>query len=193
MDLMTLLETRRTYRRFDQYKKISSEIIDEILTAQRFASSACNQQKLRYLVVKSPGLVEKVFSLTRWAALLPPEIGTPKDGEHPSLFILVLYDRRKKNKWIDTDAGLAISNMTLAAWNHGVGSCIMDNINRKGLHELLNLDDVIEIHSAVAFGYPLHVSNVVSPKSKDDLNYYLDDSNNYCVPKLSVKDVAQII
>lgn len=160
MDLMTLLETRRTYRRFDQYKKISSEIIDEILTAQRFASSACNQQKLRYLVVKSPELVEKVFSLTRWAALLPPEIGTPKDGEHPSLFILVLYDRRKKNKWIDTDAGLAISNMTLAAWNHGVGSCIMDNINRKGLHELLNLDDVIEIHSAVAFGYPLHVSTL---------------------------------
>lgn len=46
MDLMTLLETRRTYRKFEQYKEIPSEIIDEMLTAQRFASSACNQQKL---------------------------------------------------------------------------------------------------------------------------------------------------
>lgn len=193
MDLMTLLETRRTYRRFDQYKEIPSEIIDEMLTAQRFASSACNQQKLRYLVVKSPELVEKIFPLTKWAALIPTEIGTPKDGEHPTLFILVLYDRRKKTKWIDTDAGLAISNMTLAAWNRGVGSCIMDNIDRKGLRKLLNIDEMTEIHSAVAFGYPLHQSNVVLPKSTDNLNYYLDCSNNYCVPKLSVEDVIQIL
>ncbi len=28
-------------------------------------------------------------------------------------------------QYCDTDAGLAISNMTLAAWNHGVGSCII--------------------------------------------------------------------
>lgn len=193
MNLMELLETRRTYRRFDQNKKISSEIIDEILTAQRFASSACNQQKLRYLVIKTPELVEKVFPLTKWAALLPPELGTPKDGEHPSLFILVLYDRSNKSKWIDTDAGLAISNMTLAAWNHGVGSCIMDNIDRKGLHELLEIDDMTEIHSAVAFGYPEHCSNVVPPKSNDDLNYYLNDRKDYCVPKLSVEDVAKIL
>lgn len=193
MDLMTLLETRRTYRRFDQYREISPEIIDEILTAQRFASSACNEQKLRYLVVKSPELVEKIFPLTKWAALLPPEIGTPKDGEHPALFILVLYDRRKKTKWIDTDAGLAISNMTLVAWNRGVGSCIMDNIDRKGLRDVLHLDENMEIHSLIAFGYPTHQSKIVDPEDSKKLGYYLDSNRDYCVPKLPLKDIVTFL
>ena len=186
MDLMTLLETCRTYRRFDQYKKIPSEVIEEILAAQRFASSACNQQRLRYLVVKTPELVEKVFPFTKWAASLPPEIGTPKEGEHPTLFILVLYDRRKKNKWIDTDAGLAISNMTLAAWNHGVGSCIMDNVDRTKLRQVLELNETLEIHSVIAFGYPSHHSTVVAAEDEKKLGYYLDVNRDYYVPKLPV-------
>ncbi len=44
-NLMDLLKTRRTYRRFEQ-KEISQEIIDEILEAARLASSAANTQPL---------------------------------------------------------------------------------------------------------------------------------------------------
>lgn len=190
IDLMELLASRRTYRRFQQDKKIPEAVLADILTAQRLASSACNQQRLRYLVIKTPELVEQVFPLTKWAALLPPEQGTPKEGEHPVMYILVLYRRSQKNKWLDTDAGLAIGNMTLAAWNHGVGSCIMDNIDRPGLTQLLKLDEDVEIHSAIAFGYPQHQSQVV--EAKEDLRYYLDANRDYCVPKLAVSEVAEI-
>ena len=98
----------------------------------------------------------------------------------------MLYDRRKKNKWIDTDAGLAISNMTLAAWNHGVGSCIMDNVDRTKLRQVLELNETLEIHSVIAFGYPSHHSTVVAAEDEKKLGYYLDVNRDYYVPKLPV-------
>ena len=51
MDLMKLLEGRRTYRRFKQ-REISPEIVEEILVAARLASSAANKQPLSYVVPK---------------------------------------------------------------------------------------------------------------------------------------------
>ena len=133
-DLMNLLKERRTYRRFCQ-KPISEEILAEILTAARYASSAANKQPLSYVVVKTPQKVQEVFAETKWAAYLPKEQGQPKAGEEPVLFIGVVQNL-KINPNCDTDAGLAISNMTLAAWNHGVGSCIIGACNRQKLSEL---------------------------------------------------------
>ncbi len=75
MDVMRMLAERRTYRRFLQNKEISQDIIDGILTAQRF----------KYVVVKTPKVMEQIFPLVNWAARLPKELGTPKDGEHPTL------------------------------------------------------------------------------------------------------------
>ena len=118
-NLMELLRTRRTYRRFEQ-KEISQDIIDEILTAARFASSAANRQPLNYIVITEPNKVSEVFLHTKWAGALPPEQGQPKENERPVLFIAVV-ENQDINPDCDTDAGLAISNMTLAAWNRGVG------------------------------------------------------------------------
>ena len=77
MDLMTLLKSRRTYRRFEQ-KPISEDILQDILTAARYASSAANKQPLTYVVVQSPEKVKEVFKLTKWAGYLPAELGQPK-------------------------------------------------------------------------------------------------------------------
>ena len=37
----------------------------------------------------------------------------------------------------NTDTGIALANITLAAWASGVGSCIMGAINKPALSELL--------------------------------------------------------
>ena len=68
MELMELLKLRRTYRRFKQ-EPISDKIIDEMLTAARYASSAANLQPLSYVVVKSQQKVKEVFEHTKWAGL----------------------------------------------------------------------------------------------------------------------------
>lgn len=134
---MELLETRRTYRRFEQ-REISQDIIDDILTAARLASSAANRQPLTYIVIKEPDKVAGVFAHTKWAGALPPEQGQPKEEERPVLFIAVV-ENLAVNPDCDTDAGLAIGNMTLAAWNRGVGSCIIGACNKPALAEMFGL------------------------------------------------------
>ena len=189
MDMMQMLAERRTYRRFLQDKPIPQDIIDDILTAQRCASSAANLQPLTYVVVKTPEVVEQVFPLVNWAARLPKELGTPKDGEHPVLFVAVLYEKDKKTGWTDTDAGLAISNMTFAAWSHGVGSCIMGSIDREQISKVLGIEERFAIHSVIAFGYPAHQSKIVDLEG--DISYYLDENLDYCVPKRSLEEVVR--
>ena len=51
--LMELLKTRRTYRRFRQ-REIPQETVEEILEAARLASSAANRQPLSYIVMREP-------------------------------------------------------------------------------------------------------------------------------------------
>jgi nitroreductase len=187
MDVMELLETRRTYRRFAQ-KAVPQDVVDDILEAARVANCGANRQSLRYLVIQKPEDIANVFSLTKWAAALPNGIGTPKEGERPTLFIAVLQDTSIPC-YNDIDAGIALANMTTAAWAKGVGSCIMASINRPALTKLFHLKEKLVLHTVVAFGYPTHKSILVDIKDGDK-NYYLDENNDYCVPKYAKKDIV---
>lgn len=187
-NLMDLLRTRRTYRRFRQ-KEISQEILEEILTAARLASSAANKQPLSYIVIREPKKVAEVFAHTRWAGALPPEVGQPKEGERPVLFIAVI-ENQNINSCCDTDAGLAISNMTLAAWNRGVGSCMIGACNKPALSEMFGLTEKQVLHTVVAFGYPSHMSHIVDMEDPEQFKYYLDEKKDYVVPKRKLEDVV---
>lgn len=187
MELMELLEGRRTYRRFLQ-KEISEEIIGEILRAARLSSSAANKQPLSYVVIRSGDMVNKVFACTKWAGYLKPEDGQPGEDEKPVLFIAVV-ENLDINPDCDTDAGLAIANMTLAAWNRGVGSCIIGACNKPRLSEMFGLTEAQKLHTVVAFGYPSHKSRVEDVKD-GDIKYYLDENRDYVVPKRQLEDVV---
>ncbi|MGN0353983.1 MAG: nitroreductase family protein [Muricoprocola sp.] len=188
MELMELLKTRRTYRRFEQ-KPVSEEILQEILLAARYASSAANKQPISYVVVKEPEQVKEVFGYTRWAGYLPAEQGQPKEGEEPVLFIGVV-ENVEMSSFCDTDAGLAIGNMTLAAWNHGVGSCIIGACNKPKLSEMFGLTEHQKLHSVVAFGYPSHKSYIEDMK-EGDVKYYLNENRDYVVPKRKLEDLVK--
>lgn len=62
MDIMELLKTRRTYRRFKQ-DPVPDSVVENILTAARYASSAANKQPLSFVVVKSPEMVKRPFRI----------------------------------------------------------------------------------------------------------------------------------
>lgn len=191
--LMELLKTRRTYRRFDQTKKIPDDAVNDIVRAQQYASCGNNRQPLRYIVVRDEKLVDEIFGITRWAASLPPEQGQPKDGEHPVMFVVVLEDNKLKNAITGTDAGLAISNMTLAAWNHGIGSCIIANVKKDALKELLSIGEEYTVNCVVAFGYPTHKSTIVEVGNDEKLSYHLDDNRDYVVPRKKIEDVVKFM
>ncbi len=192
MDLMEFLKTKRTYRRFEQNRPISDEVLADMMEAARLSSSAGNQQPLRYLVVRSKKLNEQVFPFTYWAAALTDEIGRPKEGRHPVMYWAVLCEKDSKNSSIGVDAGLAMGNIIDAAWYHGVGSCMMGNINRDKIREILQIDPSMEILYMIAFGYPAHESTVISPDASGKLAYHMDEQENFYVPKRELRELFEV-
>ena len=188
MDMMELMKTRRTYRRFTQ-EPVPQEVLDDILLSTRYSSSAANKQPLRFIVIKDKEKVDEVFQYTTWAGQLPKELGWPKDDERPTLFIAVI-ENPEISAWCDTDTGIALANMTLAAWAHGVGSCIIGACNKPVLSEMFGLSEKEKLHSVVAFGYPTHKSTIVDPEEDGKLNYYVDDKVDYYVKKRKLSDTV---
>lgn len=192
MNLQELFETRRTYRRFDQTKLIPQAVVDDVKNALRLSSCAVNRQALRYIFVRSQDVISQLFDYTHWAGALPPELGQPKEGEKPTLLVFITLPKALKSANTDIDAGIAMANSTMAAWNHGVGSCILKNLNYNEIKEVLGLGEDVELHSMIGFGYPTHKSTVV-PMKNGEFKYYIDDNRDYYVPKLSVDELVKEI
>ena len=191
MDLMELLATRRTYRRFAQ-KPVPADVIADMVEAVRLSSCGANRQAVRLVIAASPEVVAQIQPLVKWAAYLPPEQGTPKPEEQPTLFVAMVQDTTIPGD-LDTDTGIALANLTLAAWAKGVGSCIMGAIDRPRLAQLLGLAETENLHSMVALGYPAHASHVVPMTESTGIKYYLDENRDYCVPKRSAEEIARYL
>ena len=191
MNAMELLTTRRTYRRFAQ-KAVPQDVVNDIVQAVRLSSCGANRQAVRLVLVQSPEMVAKVQPLVKWAAYLPPEQGNPKADELPTFYAAVVQDTAIPGD-LATDTGIALANMTLAAWGKGVGSCIMGAINKPALSELLGIAAPDKLAFMVALGCPTHAARVVPMTEETGIKYYLDENGDYCVPKRSREELARSV
>ena len=189
MSIIEKMQSRRTYRRFEQ-KAVPQNVVEDIVEAVRLSSCGANRQAVRLVVIQNPETVAKVQPLVKWAAYLPPEQGTPKADELPTLYVAVLQDTSIPGD-LNTDTGIALANMTMAAWDSGIGSCIMGAINRPALTELLDIKEPEKLAFMVAFGYPTHKSYIVPLTEETGVKYYLDENRDYCVPKRSKEELAK--
>ncbi len=186
-ELMELLKGCRTYRRFKQ-DAVPEEALKDILEAARISSCGANRQSIRYVVVQKREDIEQINAKVHWAAFLSREEAAPAPDELPTLFIAVCQDSSVQGA-SEADLGIAMSNMCLAAYSHGIGSCMMGAIDRKSIGAYLKLPEGISLSYMVAFGYPAHKSLIV-PVENGDKKYRLDANKDYLVPKLETKDIV---
>lgn len=188
MDFKELSVKCRTYRRFNQ-DPIDPAILDELMENVRIVSSAMNGQVLRYVVVKDPALVKALQPAIHWAAALPKELGTPKEGEQPVAFILVCKEAHA-NPWSDIDAGIAVRNIALNACSYGIRSAILGAVEWNKVTSLLEVPENWKPRLLMALGYPSCESHIVEVPANGSIKYYLDENKNYCVPKRALKDIC---
>ena len=189
MDLKELYKGCRTFRRFLQ-EPVPEDVLDEMMENARIASSAANKQPLRYVVVTDPDTVARMQDLVRWGGAVPKELGTPKEGEQPTAFIILT--KEPGNSWADIDIGIAVNTLATTAWARGIGSCIMGAINKGGIARLLDIpEEEEEVKLALALGKPAHKSTVVDVPESGKLAYYLDENRDYYVPKRALADIVR--
>jgi nitroreductase len=185
MDIREIIKQRRTIRKFKQ-DPIPQEILRDLVDCARLAPSASNMQPLEYIVVSQKEICDKVFENLSWAGYIAPN-GTPKEGERPTAYIVILINKSRATKWIGHDIGAAFENILLGAWGLGIGSCVIASVNRKNIREILNIPFEYEIDTVIALGYKAHES--FAEDNDDTVRYYLDENGNYHVPKRPLEKI----
>lgn len=188
MNVYDAILQRRAIRKYKQ-RPIPEETLRKLVNAARLAPQARNLQPLKYLVVNDPKLLDDVFACTRWAAQLSD--GTPKDGERPTAYVVLLVDKEiigSDYKGYDIDAGAAGANLMLAAVGEGLGSCWIGSVDRERLRAVLRIPDRYIVHTMISLGYPAEKS-VAEDAVDGSVRYYRDASGTLHVPKRPLDEV----
>lgn len=187
MDVYDTILSRRSIRRFQQ-KPIKIELLKKFVNAARLAPSAANLQPLEYFIVNEKEPCAEIFKTIGWAGYIKPK-WTPSENERPVAYIIILSKDTSKD-WNIRDASLSAENIVLTAESEGVGSCILLNVNKARIKEILKIPDNLFVDSVIALGYKAEKS--VVEEYKDSVEYWRDKEQVLHVPKRKLEDIVHV-
>ena len=187
MKLKELIKKNRSYRRFNQNYKVSTETLISLIDLARISPSARNAQPLKYYISNTPDKNELIFTKLSWAGYLT-EWNGPIEGEKPSAYVVLLVDKSISNNHY-CDDGIAAQSIMLGATETGLGGCIIAAIDRKALSEELKISDNLEILLVLSLGKPIEEVKLELIDKSGDFKYWRDENQVHHVPKRSLDDI----
>lgn len=182
-----LIEKNRSYRRFNEERKISRETLRNLVDHARLSASAANKQPLKYILSNEAEKNNKISPALSWAGYLNDWSG-PKKGERPPAYIIMLADKKiSEDYW--ADPGIAAQSILLAATEKGLGGCILGAIDREKLRSKLMVPDRYEILYVMAIGEPKEKVVLETIGTEGNIKYWRDDDGVHHVPKRSLDEI----
>lgn len=150
MNVFEAIKERRSIRQFTQ-EPIEKETLERLLDAARWAPTASNQQRWRFVVVTSPSVKELVKKFS------------PGIFAMPSAFIVICVEKAPGARpgaevtgWFVSalaDCAIAAQNIMLAAYELGIGTCVALSYAKVAVREILNLPENVEPLFVITLGY----------------------------------------
>ncbi len=184
--LYDLVRKTRSYRRFKEDEAVDMEILRYLIDLARLGGSARNVQPIKYVLVNTPALNERIFSHLGWAGYLKEWPG-PDKGERPAAYIVCLLDTRISRE-AECDLGITTQNLLLGASEKGLGGCRIASF-APGLKSVLQLDDHLKILLVIALGKPVEEICLDELEPEGDIKYWRDEDQVHHVPKRSLQEV----
>jgi len=146
MEVLQAIRDRRSIRQFTD-EPLGKEVLEKLLDAARWAPTASNQQRWRFVVVTSPSVKELIRQFA------------PGIFIAPAAFIAICIEKAPDaNPWAEAtylaDCSIAAQNILLAAHEMGIGSCLALSYAKVAVQEILNLPEHVEPLLIVALGRP---------------------------------------
>jgi nitroreductase len=140
MDVFDAVKTMLAVRTYEQ-RAIEEEVVTRILQAARLTASSQNKQHWDFVVVREPQTLQKLGRLAPYGSYIA----------NAALAIAVVVPDRSIGY---VDGARAVQDMMLVAWEAGVGSNWVGNVNTTEIKELLNVPQDRLLLTVVPFGYP---------------------------------------
>lgn len=140
MEVREALRTRIEVREYAD-RPVADGVEREVLEAARLASSGRNTQHWRFVLVDDD---DRLADLGE---------ASPTGGWVAGAAFAVAVLTDPDLDFHEIDAGRAVTHMQLAAWDHGVGSCLYTT-DAAAAERLLGVPDDAALTAVVGFGYP---------------------------------------
>lgn len=185
--LKHLVQSSRSYRKFDNSATISMRILEELVELARLCPSAANKQPLRFILSTSKADNDAIFACLKWAAYLTDWKG-PAPAERPSAYI-IMVNTAKDWDFAKFDVGIMAQTMLLGAVEKGFGGCMIGAIDREKLRAHFSLDPEFEISLVLALGKPVEDVRIVDVPQDGSIKYYRDEAGTHYVPKRNLEEL----
>ncbi len=132
-----------------------ADVKRKVLEAGRLTASGINSQHWRFIVVEGKNdlkMLAEDSTTGKWVA-----------GAN---FAIIILTNPKYNFHL-IDAGRALQDMQLAAWNSGVVSGVYTGVNREAMSKDFGVPSGMNISAVVGFGHPTR--KIIGRKSRKPL------------------------
>ncbi|MFN2304593.1 MAG: nitroreductase family protein, partial [Anaerolineales bacterium] len=187
MDLQTLVQKSRSYRRFDETYRIEGDTLRALIQLAQFSPTGNNMQPLKFWLSNTPETNALIFPHLGWAGSLKDWKG-PDEGERPTAYIIILGDTDIQINF-GVDYGIAAQSIMLGAAEMGLGGCMIGSARREDLRIDLGIPERYKVLLVLALGKPTEVV-VTEPIGEDGkVRYYRDAASVHHVPKRSLDEL----
>ena len=144
MDVYEAIRTRLTVREFKP-DPVPDDVVDKLVRAGQWTASSRNLQPWHFIVIRDRDTLAKIGSIAssgRFVADAPMAIAIAMENA----------DRA------DLDAGRAMQQIELVAWEEGLGTCFVGlriAEQNSQVKQLLGVPDSFEMVTVLPFGYRL--------------------------------------
>ena len=186
-----LVKKSRSYRGYDESRKISREELMDFVDCARFAPSSVNRQPFQYLLAYEKADLDKIQPLTGWARGLP-QMKLPHPGKCPTTFIVICQNTDWDPDLTHNlrDVGIVAQTMLLAAAEKDLGGIMIGNFSPGRLAEALSLPENLVPMLIVAIGKPDEKIVLTEADAGESLKYYRDEQDTHYVPKRKLEDIV---
>ncbi|MHA1130693.1 MAG: nitroreductase family protein [Candidatus Helarchaeota archaeon] len=143
MNISHAILHRRSVRKFTD-RKIPMEDLIKVMEAARWAPTAGNRQKTRFILVTDEEMLSKIAKTAKIVFY------QQKHAAQATAMIVVCLD---STAWVE-EVGAAIQNILLQAYSLGIGSCWIGAFNREAVREQLKIPHHYKLYSLLLLGYP---------------------------------------
>ncbi|MDE2844044.1 MAG: nitroreductase family protein [Chloroflexota bacterium] len=143
MEVYEAIRTRRTVR---QYKPdpVAESVIMKILRAGRWSPSSSNSQPWHFVVVTDPDTIARLAEVATQGPFI---------ADAPLVIAIVMVPDAPRPQ---LDAGRALQQMELVAWEEGLGTCFVGvriEEQQVGVKEILGIPEDHHLITLMPYGY----------------------------------------
>lgn len=141
MDVGEAIRTKRAVRTYSD-KPVSEEDIRAVVNAGRRSQSSRNTQPWEFVIVREREMLTRIAQ-------------TRENIRHlANAAFGVIIVSSEDEMWVHFDLGQAAAYMQLAAWEQGIGSCLLAIHEPEQVKRFLGIPSEKHLFVALAFGYP---------------------------------------